>query len=655
MADNVQFTAGSGPGAFKTDEVSTNVHVPYTKLDVGANDASTPLVGKSNNAGAPGATNIGTLPGVASVANPAYTEGNQVAISLDLSGRQRTMVPKVQSSGTLNMTSGSNTLEVPIEGINGLAFTITGSWTGILKFRTIAPDNSTNFFLAGFNMSNEGGTNFTNDFETQTTANGTWIATGIGGFAKIRFDASTPTTLGINSITRSGSTATATTASAHGLITGSRVNITGATQTEYNGTFVATVTGTTTFTYTVSGTPATPATGTPILNYGTGTATINWCGTGQSDYVFTQTFGDLKDNTAPESTYAVWPVIVGGICYSALGASNPTSTNLPAARANGLRTRQVMSAYGEALVQQIDHHYTGSISTNTGVFGAPTLGAQAVSVNITGTWNPGTGNYLTFEQSDNGTDYYVCAGLNCETLTGALDVASGAAGAQNANGTWRMILTGGAAYVRVRHVDADGGGANAWTSGTANIVIRCTNGHPIQYTLISGDKNHDAADSLTAPIKLGARATSFSSTPVTAVGSDDRTNLYATRAGQLFTLGGSPHIVTLEANYTAAQTNVAVVTASGTEKIVVTQIQVLVSNATTVSPQCRVGFATATTPTTTGVVLTHPGISPGGGVSRGDGAGVLGAGALDEDLRITCDAPTSGALRVLVSYFIIAG
>lgn len=75
----------------------------------------------------------------------------------------------------------------------------------------------------------------------------------------------TPTfvdTLAVSSITRASSTATATTASAHGFNTGDYVTIAGASQTEYNGTYAISVTSSTAFTYTVSGTPATPATGT---------------------------------------------------------------------------------------------------------------------------------------------------------------------------------------------------------------------------------------------------------------------------------------------------------------------------------------------------------------------------------------------------------
>jgi len=70
----------------------------------------------------------------------------------------------------------------------------------------------------------------------------------------------------VTSITRSSSTATVNTNSAHGLKTNDIVAITGATQTEYNVTAaVVTVTGNTTFTYSVTGTPATPATGSPVI------------------------------------------------------------------------------------------------------------------------------------------------------------------------------------------------------------------------------------------------------------------------------------------------------------------------------------------------------------------------------------------------------
>lgn len=72
----------------------------------------------------------------------------------------------------------------------------------------------------------------------------------------------TPLTLTLASLVRSGTVATATTASAHGYATDDYVTLSGATPVGYNGKVKVTVTGATTFTCTVDGSLATPATGT---------------------------------------------------------------------------------------------------------------------------------------------------------------------------------------------------------------------------------------------------------------------------------------------------------------------------------------------------------------------------------------------------------
>ena len=77
------------------------------------------------------------------------------------------------------------------------------------------------------------------------------------------FMATTSTAQTISSITRGGTgnlTATLTTAVAHGLVTGNRVSISGATPTQFNGTYAITVTGATTFTYTMATAPSGNAT-----------------------------------------------------------------------------------------------------------------------------------------------------------------------------------------------------------------------------------------------------------------------------------------------------------------------------------------------------------------------------------------------------------
>lgn len=76
-------------------------------------------------------------------------------------------------------------------------------------------------------------------------------------------------------ITRVGTTATATTTSDHNLTSNVPVDITGAVETEYNvAAAEITVTGPTTFTYTVTGSPASPATGSPLAGFTVGTVDV---------------------------------------------------------------------------------------------------------------------------------------------------------------------------------------------------------------------------------------------------------------------------------------------------------------------------------------------------------------------------------------------
>jgi hypothetical protein len=75
--------------------------------------------------------------------------------------------------------------------------------------------------------------------------------------------ATTQTAQTISTITRGGTgnlTATVTTAAPHNLITGNRISISGATAAEYNGTYVITKTGASTFTYVMATAPAANAT-----------------------------------------------------------------------------------------------------------------------------------------------------------------------------------------------------------------------------------------------------------------------------------------------------------------------------------------------------------------------------------------------------------
>jgi hypothetical protein len=106
-----------------------------------------------------------------------------------------------------------------------------------------------------------------------TNSSGTWLIAVNGTDTPIVFNGTyyfrpgSGVGAAVSSITRAASTATVTTSTPHGLVTGNIITMTGATQPEYNITATITVTGGSTFTYTVTGAPATPATGAPTYTY----------------------------------------------------------------------------------------------------------------------------------------------------------------------------------------------------------------------------------------------------------------------------------------------------------------------------------------------------------------------------------------------------
>jgi hypothetical protein len=175
----------------------------------------------------------------------------------------------------------------------------------------------------------------------------------------------------------------------------------------------------------------------------------------------------------------------------------------------------------------------------------------------------------------------------------------------------------------------------------------------------AGDIAHDSPDSGN-PVKVGARAIAHGTNP-TAVTAADRTDLLANRAGVPFVMGGHPNPVMYGMSITTAATNAIIGPTIGTGlKLVVTGLTVVLDNASTVFPSVVIGFGTATTPafaTTPGtvkVIAGHPAIPAGGGFSRGDGSGIIGVGADDEELRITTVGTAGGnGLYVLLTGYTI--
>ena len=103
-------------------------------------------------------------------------------------------------------------------------------------------------------------------FVNFSNTSGNWIVACNGQDPVVVYDgtkwfflATTSTAAAISSITHTGTTANVTTATAHGLVTGNEITVSGAAPTDYNGTYVITKTGANTFTYVMATTPATNA------------------------------------------------------------------------------------------------------------------------------------------------------------------------------------------------------------------------------------------------------------------------------------------------------------------------------------------------------------------------------------------------------------
>lgn len=195
------------------------------------------------------------------------------------------------------------------------------------------------------------------------------------------------TSIGITSITRSGSTATAT-SSSHRLSSGEWVRIYGATETEYNGYFQISNTTANTFDFTVSGTPSTPATGAPKFDankgYGFGIVV---------DASGARLAGTTSSNTYVESSPATglaafqnynyhsrffWLYWNGdGTAALYLADQSPSSTTVPARPASPSLTMSGLSTTGSymprSLVPSLSFVGTAASPGNQCVFGLSNL------------------------------------------------------------------------------------------------------------------------------------------------------------------------------------------------------------------------------------------------------------------------------------------
>ena len=220
-------------------------------------------------------------------------------------------------------------------------------------------------------------------------------------------------------------------------------------------------------------------------------------------------------------------------------------------------------------------------------------------------------------------------------------------------------LTELAAAITDSKMDVQLAGTDAVTIATTNAIVDGWDNAASDGATVSGDVAHSTTDA-GEPVKVGGKAVVLLADP-TEVATDERTDAYFTRAGQMFTIGGHPNTLLNNAHVTdadGAQTALnclAGATGAG-DVAVVTHLSVTLDEATTASTQFRIGFGASAPPAVDAadVIMDHPGLAAGSGMVLGNGGGILGIGAAGEDLFLDCEDPAGGNLSVTVGYFIIA-
>lgn len=162
-----------------------------------------------------------------------------------------------------------------------------------------------------------------------------------------------PPKIAISTITSVGTTATLTTTAAHGLTTGNTVYITQASPSQYNGTFTITVTGATTFTYTMlssaGGVAATLSTRTALFG-----------GTGQNKPYMVKWSHSADAGSVPSSWDEADPTKEAGETDLAEGASPIV---------DGLQLRDSFMIYTETSVWRMDYVGGAFVMKFSKVFG----------------------------------------------------------------------------------------------------------------------------------------------------------------------------------------------------------------------------------------------------------------------------------------------
>ena len=250
LTDRKAITTLSNASTPKTLTFLTNgaTTINISSVTTSSTQAITTLDARVSGTGTVTITNIAKVSGsfvVTTATAHGFTSGNSVTISGN-------SVAAYNGVWTVTVTTAT-AFTIPSSGNPGTGTGGTATGPALVNSTTAtATVASTSGFVAGT-------TSVTISGAVSSAFNGTFTVAGVTSATKFTYILSAAQGLATTpgSAATNTNTATAVTSTAHGLLAGGSFTMSGASPTNYNGTFtVATVINTTSFTYTVTGTPS---------------------------------------------------------------------------------------------------------------------------------------------------------------------------------------------------------------------------------------------------------------------------------------------------------------------------------------------------------------------------------------------------------------
>lgn len=162
-------------------------------------------------------------------------------------------------------------------------------------------------------------------------------------------------------------------------------------------------------------------------------------------------------------------------------------------------------------------------------------------------------------------------------------------------------------------------------------------------------------------VLAGGYAVSHGSNPVLIAVNDGGAPLM-NRHRIPFMIGGHPNIISAEylSSGNITNDNILPLISSGT-RYVITSLTTAASAGNTTNAAIRIGFGSSGVPAQGAgnadavpkVLMSLPGIPPGGGAVKGNGGGIVGIGGDGEELYTTITNMATGSLTVVVDYYTI--